>query len=52
MPHRDDPDEDETTSPETDRPADARVESRPGAGPGDEIDVGTDVTDDDRYLPL
>ncbi|MEU5827128.1 hypothetical protein ACGFKZ_14885 [Micromonospora tulbaghiae] len=52
MPHRDDPDEDETTSPETARPADTRVESRPGAGPGDDTDVRTDVADDDRYLPL
>lgn len=36
------------TSSETLRPADARIETRPGAGPGDE----TDVDDDDRYLPL
>ncbi|MFG3704702.1 hypothetical protein ACGF7U_08190 [Micromonospora sp. NPDC047670] len=49
MPHRDDPDEDEMTSSETARPADARIETRPGAGPGDETDV---VDDDDRYLPL
>ncbi|MFI5488662.1 hypothetical protein ACIBXA_19470 [Micromonospora echinaurantiaca] len=48
MPHREDPDQDETTPSEAARPADAPVESRPGAGPGDE----TDVEDDDRYLPL
>lgn len=36
------------TSSEAAGAADVPVESRPGAGPGDE----TDAEDDDRYLPL
>ncbi|GAB2922576.1 hypothetical protein GCM10027280_07250 [Micromonospora polyrhachis] len=48
MPHRDDPDEDETTSSETARPVDAHVADPPGAEPGNP----PEVEDDDRYLPL